>query len=259
MAIVTDPCPRYARGVHRGWEGSILGLVALAACFAEPALPGGSGSTGEPPCTAGSLGCACGAADACDDSLSCEPSVSLCIDPMCTPGELLCTCADGSCLGDLSCQAGLCRPPPAGDTTNGGAMTSSPGGSATLSDDDGATTLPSGSTGAVTADTGVATSASTDPTGASSECAAMECPQCFVCMTGPRAPCEPANKECGESEGCTGIRNCAANCGADLDCVQNDCCANLLWSDGIEAFNTLLECVGQECSCFAGYSCSGGG
>lgn len=238
---------------------AIVGLTVSAGCFAEPVVPGSGGSTGDPQCVAGTLGCECGPGSACDDALACEPSVSLCIDPACTPGEQLCTCDDGRCLGDLACEGGLCRQPSAADTTQGSPATTSPdddGGPGTVSIGDGATTTVASSTGMdPTADTGAATG---DPTGEPSMCAEMACVDCFNCTTSTGAQCERADKACDENPDCMALRACAKDCLGDLSCIETTCCNNLMWTDGLQDFNGLVDCVAKDCSCLANLSCSGG-
>lgn len=120
----------------------VLGAVLMmAACFDPSSAGGDSGLTAAGTTTStggggetcmGAAGCDCYPNSTCDTDLECDPS-GRCVPHECTAGTAGCPCIEGACLDPLVCEAQLCVPSGAGESSGGndstGGASSSGGGS----------------------------------------------------------------------------------------------------------------------------------
>jgi hypothetical protein len=232
----------------RSWTAIAAGVIAASlggGCFSDPAPSGsGAGTTQGDACPIGSLGCPCIDGDACNDDLTCEASVHVCIDPACTPGTDHCLCADGACLAGLACEAGVCHP--AGGTSatgDGGDDDASTAGTAGRTTGAATTAMGDGGTTGPADDSGPSMTTGVDP-----GCDGLTCPECTECVSKGRGPCNAEASACMDDPPCAQLADCIGNCGpADPSCIDS-CCSSptndlsmVLWTD-------WMSCVQANCS-----------
>jgi hypothetical protein len=132
--------------------------------------------------------------------------MEVCVPEGCTPGQELCTCVDGQCLGDLVCEADVCK-------------------------------MPAGESGDGTAE-GSSDASSGDSTG-SEQCGTLAgCYACVECAL--EGPCSELYGACLDDPVCADLYDCMDMCAETPDC--EDSCIET-YPEAVDLYGSVVDCV----------------